>query len=341
MRRAAASASLGRMRTKLLAGAVAAAAACTSAGAAPALADSIVYIKDHDVWVASPDGSKQRQVTRDGTASDPYRSPSQDDRGRIAVAKGFAIRVLTQDGKRLAQFVPRNLKDSTGHSTAGAPAELGLSPDGRRIAYVLTSNSCDLTIDCGIRGTVGIVASDGKGTVAQPGEYGGSDPHWVTNTRLMYHGGFLSQNRVFDLGAAESWNWFDDIDLWPDPGESTDLSDGSVSADGRFYAAIRNDGEHAHVVWYRVNGSILGGPNPGPPTALCQTGPDAKVNDPALAPDGSGIAIGDAEGISVKRGLDDCSGDWPVVARGGSQPDWGPANVSPKPAKAKREPKRR
>ena len=307
--------------------AIAAGVLLAAVGATPAAADSIVFVKKHNVWVMAPDGSKQRQLTRDGTADAPYVSPSQADNGRIAAGKGYAIVVLDRKGKRVTRFVPRNLKDSTGHSTAGQPAQVALSPDGKRIAYMLTSLSCDLTIDCGARGTIGIVASSGKGTVTQPGTYGGTHPDWVTNTRLMFHGGYLSQNRVFDLGASESWNWFDDSDIHTGPVESTDLDDGSVSADGRWYAAVRGYDDTTHVVWYRVNGSILSGPNPGAPTELCQTNQDASMHGPSLAPDGSGIAIADVDGISVKRGLDDCaSPGFDVVVRGASQPDWGRAN---------------
>jgi hypothetical protein len=313
---------------------VAVAAACAGATTTAAHADSIAYVKDGDVWLMAPDGSHQHRVTRDGTGDEPYASPSQDDRGRIAVAKGYTIRVLRQNGTKVAQFVPRNLKDSVGHSTAGAPAEVAISPDGKRIAYALTSVGCDPTIDCGVRATIGIVASDGTGTTTQPGEYGGINPTWVTNRRLLWNGGYGSQHRVFDLGGAESWNWFDDHELHTGPLESTDLSDPTVSGDGRYAAAIRGYAETAHVIWYRVNGSILDGGNPGPPTELCETNADERVNDPTLSPDGTGLALGDVDGIQVKRGLDDCDGIRLVAPRG-SQPDWGPADVAPQPVKTK------
>jgi Tol biopolymer transport system component len=329
------------MHQRLLAGAVAIAAACAGTTTA-AHADSIAYIKDNDVWLMAPDGSHQHRVTRDGTQTEPYVSPSQDDRGRIAVGKGYAIRVLAQNGTKLAQFVPRNLKDTVGHSTSGAPAELAISPDGKRIAYALTSVGCDPTIDCGVRATIGIVSSDGKGTTTQPGEYGGINPTWVTNGRLLWNGGYGSQNRVFDLGGAggnESWNWFDDHEIHTGPLESTDLSDPTVSGDGRYVAAIRGYAETTHVIWYRVNGSILAGANPGAPTELCETNADEQANDPTLSPDGSGLAFGDVDGIQVKRNLDDCN-DIALVAARGSQPDWGPANVAPQPVKKKVKKKR-
>jgi hypothetical protein len=322
MRAPARTGTVASMRTRTL---IAGLAALAAAGAAPsAHADSIVYVKDHNVWVMAPDGAKRQQVTRDGSAREPYRSPSQDDRGRIAVAKGYAIRVLERSGKKVAQFVPRNLKDSTGHSTAGAPADVALSPDGKRIAYVMTSLSCDLTIDCGARATVGVVASTGKGVVTKAGTFGGSEPHWVTNTRLMLHGGYGSQNRVFDLGAPDSWNWFDDHDIHTGDLESTDLSDGTLSRDGRWFAAIRGYDATKTVAWYAVNGSILSGDNPGAPEERCITNADERINDPSLAPDGSGFAVGDSEGIQVVRGLDDCASTFVNVAPGGSEPDWGP-----------------
>ena len=52
-----------------------------------ASADSIVYVKDANVWLASGDGGSQYQVTTDGTAAQPYRSPSQADDGTIAVVQ--------------------------------------------------------------------------------------------------------------------------------------------------------------------------------------------------------------------------------------------------------------
>jgi hypothetical protein len=53
----------------------------------PASADSLVFIKDHDVWLSQPDGSGQYRVTTDGTADNPYASPSQADDGTIVAMR--------------------------------------------------------------------------------------------------------------------------------------------------------------------------------------------------------------------------------------------------------------
>ena len=55
--------------------------------AAPASADSIAYVKGGDVWLATPDGARQQQVTHTGTYS--YVSQA-DDGTMIAAAPGRA-----------------------------------------------------------------------------------------------------------------------------------------------------------------------------------------------------------------------------------------------------------
>ena len=69
-------------------GMVAAGCAAAALALSPALAsaDSIVYVKDGNIWLASGSGGNQYQVTTDGTAQHPYRSPSQADDGTIAIA---------------------------------------------------------------------------------------------------------------------------------------------------------------------------------------------------------------------------------------------------------------
>lgn len=49
-----------------------------------AAAESIVYLRDFNVWRMAPDGSGQTQITRDGTAMRRYGSVSQSDDGTIA-----------------------------------------------------------------------------------------------------------------------------------------------------------------------------------------------------------------------------------------------------------------
>jgi hypothetical protein len=70
------------MRTRTIA---ALTAALFLIAAAPAAADSIAYIKDGNVWLSTPDGGRQYQVTSAGGYS--YVSQA-DDGTMIALAPG-------------------------------------------------------------------------------------------------------------------------------------------------------------------------------------------------------------------------------------------------------------
>ena len=73
-----------------------------------ALADSIVYIKRGDVWLARGDGSGQRALTRDGTPRNSYRAPSYSNGGVITALKGERnVYFLNRRGKRLRK--PRDV----------------------------------------------------------------------------------------------------------------------------------------------------------------------------------------------------------------------------------------
>src|SRR5687768_12588065 len=136
------------MRTSIVAAATA--AACLAL-AGPASADSIVYIKDHNVWVASPDGSKQHQVTSDGAADWRYSSPSQADDGTIVAAKGTDIVRMKQNGEVLSSFDPPATTDSAGQHIDGVPLGVKVSPDGSKIAYSYVHSNCPPGASCGVR----------------------------------------------------------------------------------------------------------------------------------------------------------------------------------------------
>ena len=68
--------------------AVIGAAACALVAPAAADAASIVFIRSHNVWLANGDGSGQVRLTRDGTAANPYFSPTQADNGTIVALRG-------------------------------------------------------------------------------------------------------------------------------------------------------------------------------------------------------------------------------------------------------------
>ena len=95
---------------------------------ATASADSIVFVKDANVWVASPDGSNLRQLTRDGTADQPYRSPSQADDGTVAASYRDGIRLISRGGTVIRELDPPPLTNSVSHAMDGTPVDVALSP---------------------------------------------------------------------------------------------------------------------------------------------------------------------------------------------------------------------
>jgi hypothetical protein len=71
-----------------------------------ASASSIAFIKDNNVWLTSPDGSRQRQVTTDGTDSVGYFYPSQADDGTILAKRGDLFVRLRPNGTMLGAPIP-------------------------------------------------------------------------------------------------------------------------------------------------------------------------------------------------------------------------------------------
>src|SRR4029079_13369879 len=99
---------------------------------------SIVYIRDGNVWLASPDGITNRQCTADGTADDPYRDPTQSDAGVILALRGQASMYrFGRDGTALASPVRLTALDN---GTEG----LTVSADGSQVAYVTTGTGTQI-----------------------------------------------------------------------------------------------------------------------------------------------------------------------------------------------------
>src|SRR3954453_21392599 len=102
------------------------------AGAPAAFADSIAYVKDGNVWLSTPDGSRQLQVTTGGGYSDV----SQADDGTMIALNGVRLHRLDRLGNVLADF------DTPVSDTRPAPERLfygpfepAISPDGTKVAY--------------------------------------------------------------------------------------------------------------------------------------------------------------------------------------------------------------
>jgi hypothetical protein len=111
--------------------------ACSLA-VADAQADSIVYIDGDNVWLTTPDGSRQRQLTTDGTPERPYASPSMADDGTIVALKDKHFVRMRPDGTRIGDPIPglgSTVETSGNLYLPTGPLDPMISPDGRWIAY--------------------------------------------------------------------------------------------------------------------------------------------------------------------------------------------------------------
>ena len=304
---------------------------CLAIVPAAASADSIVFVKSGNVWLSKPDGSGAYQVTTDGSPSSPYRSPSQADDGTIAVGRYDEIVRMTQNGTVLNRIDPDPLTNSVSHPVDGPPVDVAISPDGKRIAYTFVSFECPVGASCGARSATSYTAADHYTLPVFSGATYFRDPSWVTNSRTLQFGGYGSQVNIHDVGAGVSDHWFDDSD-YADP--STDLSDGEATRQGTDFAVVRGYGDSTHLIWY-PSPDVRSG-KPGVPDALagCATGEEAGIAGPTWSPDGTALALESADGIWVKRQARDCTVQPTLAIPGGSQPDWGPANVNPAPRPA-------
>jgi len=309
------------LRTLLL-GAIA-----TLACAAPATADSIVFIKGHNVWLAAPDGSQARALTRDGTAVHPYRSPSQADDGTVAVGHQDEILRLNRAGKVLSRFTGASTTDSAGGRIGPAsihePAWVDLAPDGRHVAYGYAAFSCPSDIGCAVRSVVLTSAAGRQTTGAVQREL--THPSWIANDRLLVFGGFGNAVNVATLGGSDN-----DAAHWFDPAEGGAV-DGELSRDGRRIAYM--DGAQI------VTAAVTEGVGAGVPVPECRIDGVSEKADPTWSPDGARLAYATPAGVTVATlpGADCAAAGEQLVLPGASEPDWGPAS----PAKPHKKPKRK
>jgi hypothetical protein len=319
--------------------AVATAALATAVAAAPAAhADSISYIKDGDVHLTTPDGSRDHQVTTGGG----YTYASQADDGRILALHGKRLRLLDQWGTVKADFSP--VADGTaGTITLSGPFDPVISPDGSRVAYGFYVQYTHGDPNCGLPGGCWeghLYAGTGYSPATGPADwsdpaftpnYGWTDPAWIDGTRTLLSGpssAYLSQTGVDTLGddKHEAAEWFSDH-----ADGVQNLFDGELNRQGTGVAYVANSAGDALRI-YHVGGAPA---KDNPPTG-CLSAPSrgSAWESPSWSPDGRRLAASDRSGLYVVdlAGIDAGCPDAATVkvqtiAPGGRFPDWGPADL--------------
>ncbi|MBB3040908.1 hypothetical protein [Nocardioides soli] len=303
-------------------------ARATSLAAAPG---SIVFIRNHNVWLSRPDGSDLHQVTRDGVADKPYQSPSQSDTGVIAVSFGNEIVLMQQNGTVMKRLDPGPLTSGVSKPLDGPPVSVSISPDATKVAYTFAAYQCAHGAPCGDQRATAITHTD---SLTAPSVYGQThywNPSWVGNGRTIQSGGYLHQITLNDLGQPAQ-HWFDDIDVPQVPyGEGTDLDDAELSPDGRWLGAVRGYDATTQIVWHRVTGNAQSGPAPAVPNRVCETSKMAGLAGPTWSPDSSTMMWTEPDGLWATTGLDEPCPNPMLVIPNASQPDWSAAAVNPGP----------
>jgi len=317
------------MKTMLAVAALSVAATIALVAADAASASSIVYAKGGNVWRTSPDGRHKVRLTRDGG----YESPSQDDRGRVyAIQRGRFVR-LTARGRHVGAPFSAAVGTS-GNVTAFGPWDAQVSPNGKRIAYWRGIQRLDAPIGgytpYDLEDQV-VVTRSSRFTPDSVFGYQRSyrDPSWIGNRELLVfnYGLGVEEAALFapkPAGNPTFGQWFSDPDV-------AQIGDGELSRDGHLLAAGAGGGlDLNNIAIYRLSANT---PPDAPERVCAYHSKDGSTTyaDPTFSPNRDALAFAQdapgkrADGVyvwSLKRG---CTGTGHLVARGATDPDWGPA----------------
>jgi hypothetical protein len=323
--------------------------ACAIA-AAPASADSIVYAKQGNLYLTSPDGSKGYQLAFDGG----YSSPSQADDGTIGALHYKQLVRMNRSGQLLN--APIEAMGSDGVHGIGGPYEPRISPDGKRFAYYfyVQTSFDDLEhnvrwIDTGSYGTW--TWADHFTGPADESEYlkGYEQAEWITNDRLLGNAGMFLNMWTWKLGTGHGYTW-PAAQWWfglQDPPDQWGVAayhwytDPALSPDGSKLAMTDSETDDSQLLLAATHGPAWSGEPPyaevdyvnpqsdlNPPTIECAT-PRGKYTNPSWSRDGKLLTYGTADGVHVMSvpSLECGQISERLLVPGGVDPAFGPADV--------------
>lgn len=313
----------------------------TLASAGSALASSLVYVKGGDVWLARSNGTSQRAITKDGSPSNPYRSPAYSDAGVITAVRGRRdVHFFDRRGRRLRR--PRDLSGGPTPPFDAVIIDHAITPDGRTLASTLWITTRAANPNPGEPTGTDYNTSvwytrTGDGRLLRGTTDGGQNTTWVTNQRpivwapYVYH---TADAFIVNLSNPNApTQWFQDrptVNVL-DPSDGEPLNDGELTRAQDKLAVVRGPSTTASATPTMIRLYAVAS-LASRPTERCdlRSAPNSRIESPSWSPDGKQLAWGESSGIWVSP-IADVSGPCGEAPRrliaGGSQPDWGPADV--------------
>jgi hypothetical protein len=310
-----------RPRGRQLLAQILAALAALTAGCAQASAASIAYINraDGNVWLASQNGSNQRQVTTGGN----WSYPSQANDGTIMAVNATHLFRMNRSGQLLAAPIPTVF---TGSPFGVGPTSAEISPDGVNQAY-----SGDL-----FDPSEAVTFWGSASTFSQPNQKGGqgdwADPGWIDDSHLLLGDTSLGyQVGTYTLGNGDNTavQWFSDPNV-------QNLLAPAIDPAGDKLAFIADSGGTLNeVILFQTNGppplSTADPANPPTPECDVQTGNFGSTRV-SFSPDDQSLTYDAPDGIHLVTLT-----NWPncqdatdkLIIPDGASPYYGPTDVGP------------
>jgi hypothetical protein len=315
---------------RMLHRAVALAGLAAAFSGAPAMADSLTFIRHNNVWLANPDGTGAYQVTRDGSAASPYESPSEANDGTVVAVRAAPghrrqIYRMTQSG------LLRNAPVNTPAPGSGA-LDAKVSPDGALVAYwfatTVATGRCTFCVSAASQTLLS--HSDrftNPGAVGTP--HTGGWPSWLSRDTITLGSGSPTQ-WYYRLGMPEAAEWFADSDV---TGGTAALLDAETAPTGDRLAVVRGNNQET-ILLLNMNGPPPAKPTIANPTCDALASPHGKFVDPTWSHDGRLLAWQENDGVwvmPVPANLADCGSFGTPALRipGASAPDLSPAAIHP------------
>jgi hypothetical protein len=293
-----------------------------SSAAATSASGTITYVLRNNVWVAHQDGTGARQVTTNGTAAIPWRSPTSSDNGHIVAGRGPLIYRMDQWGHVFNVIDPPDLQDSAGQYLTGGPAHLAVSPDESWIAYTYEKYSCPINLACKMRYVTAFTRSTALSDWRASGVTYFDNPSWITSSRVAVNDDLIDNIKLFDLSRGDTY-WFDEDDYTND---DKPLFDFEVSRRAPYGVAIRGKADEAQLYLYRLSGNYVNGGRPPIPEPLCSTEPVLGITSPTWSADGGHVAWPEPDGLwIVPIGDEPCAAQPALAVPGARTPSYSAA----------------